>query len=452
MSPSLFRPRRNAAGSACLAAAAAGSAAAFAAGCSDRLLNVTTPSRLTESTFLQAQNAPLITRSAQADFECALGAYVVASGLGSGELTDASQTASRWSYDRRDVLPGDALYATGPCDAVGLGLGVYTPVSTARYTNDQALRALDGWTDAEVAGRAALQLNAAVYAGFSYVLLAEGFCSGAVNGGAEVTTANLLDSADARFTRALAVAAAVTGARRDSLRRDTLVFAAYAGRARARIGRGNRAGAAEDAARVPLGFALTTTGDNNSERRTNRVFTQNNRDFAVTVAPAYRALTVAGQADPRVRVTDANRNAADGSNRVFTQTKYASLTSGIPIANGIEARLILAEAQGAGQGVATLNALRARAGVALPALTAAEAADFQGTVFEERRRELFLQGTRWYDVRRGNLPLVPAPGVVYPAGGTQPKGGTYGDQRCWPLPDVERAANPNARPSAGGNA
>ena len=441
MPPSLFRPRRNAAGSACLGAAAAGFAAAFAAGCSDRLLNVTTPSRLTESTFLQPQNAPLITRSAQADFECALGAYVVASGLGSGELTDASQTAARWSYDRRDVLPGDALYATFACAAVG----VYTPVSTARYTNDQALRALDGWTDAEVAGRAALQLNAAVYAGFSYVLLAEGFCSGAVNGGAEVTTANLLDSADARFTRALAVGAAVTGARR-----DTLVFAAYAGRARARIGRGNRAGAAEDAARVPLGFVLNTTGDNNSERRTNRVFTQNNRDFAVTVSPAYRALTVAGQADPRVRVTDANRNAADGSNRIFTQTKYASLTAGIPIASGIEARLILAEAQGAGQGVATLNALRARAGVALPALTAAEAADFQGTVFEERRRELFLQGTRWYDVRRGNLPLVPAPGVVYPAGGVQPKGGTYGDQRCWPLPDVERAANPNARPSAGG--
>jgi hypothetical protein len=409
-----------------------GLAAAFAAGCSDRLLNVTTPSRLTESTFLQAQNAPLITRSAQADFECALGAYVVASGLGSGELTDASQTASRWSYDRRDVLPGDALYATGPCDAVGLGLGVYTPVSTARYTNDQALRALDGWTDAEVAGRAALQLNAAVYAGFSYVLLAEGFCSGAVNGGAEVTTATLLDSADARFTRALAVAAAVTGARRDSLRRDTLVFAAYAGRARARIGRGNRAGAAEDAARVPLGFVFATTTDATVERRVNRVFAENYRSRFVTVAAPYRGL-----GDPRVAVVDSLRTTSDGSTRFWVQTKYTSLTARTPIATGVEAQLILAEAQGGAAGVATLNALRARPGVALPALSAAQVADFQNTVFEERRRELFLQGNRWFDLRRGNLPLTPAAGVPYA------KGGAYGPQRCWPIPDVERAANPN---------
>jgi hypothetical protein len=75
--------------------------------------------------------------------------------------------------------------------------------------------------------------------------------------------------------------------------------------------------------------------------------------------------------------------------------------------------------------------------VALPALSAAEVADFPGTIYSERARELFLQGNHWFDVRRGNLTQTPAAGTAYP------KGGVYGTQRCWPLPDVERAANPN---------
>jgi len=420
----------RAAAVAALAITAAGAAAACG-DTVDRLLTVQTPSRLADSVFLVPTNARPITNSAQVDFECAYNSYVVASGLASGELADGSQTAARWSYDRREVLPSDALYSTGACGGPAGTLGVYTPIGTARFTNDQALARLEGWTDAEVANRAALRLNAAVYAGYSYLLLAEGFCSAAVNEGPELTTENLLDSAEVRFTRAVELAQEVTGARR-----DTLLNAAYAGRARARIGGADRAGAAEDAARVPLGFVLNATTETAPDRRVNRVFQQNYAARAVTVAPAYRGLTVQGLPDPRVRVVDSVRATGNGQ-RLFVQTKYTGLSAPIPIASGVEAQLILAEARGGAEGVAILNALRARPGVALPALTVAEAADFQNTLFEERRRELFLQGTRWFDLRRGNLPLTPAVGTPYP------NGGSYGDQRCWPLPDVERAANPN---------
>jgi starch-binding outer membrane protein, SusD/RagB family len=398
----------------------------------DRLLTVTTPSRLADEQFLVPQNAQLIVNSAVADFECAFGAYVVASGLASGELADVSQTASRWSYDRRDVQPIDAQYSTSSC----AGLGVYTPISTARFTSDQALRKLDEWSDADVgANRQRLAATAALYAGFSYVLLAEGFCTAAVNTGPEMQTPQILDSAEARFTRTITFATAPQD--------TTLLRAALVGRARARLDKGDRTGAAADAARVPLAFVLNMTADNLAARRNNRVFEQNNANSSLTtVAPAYRSLTVAGQPDPRVRITDQNRVTADQINRWFTQNKYATLTSTIPIASGVEAQLILAEAQGAAQGVATLNALRARAGVGLPALGAAEVADFQGTIYSERARELFLQGNHWFDVRRGNLTLTPTAGTVYA------KGGTYGTQRCWPLPDVERAANPNLRPQS----
>jgi hypothetical protein len=39
--------------------------------------------------------------------------------------------------------------------------------------------------------------------------------------------------------------------------------------------------------------------------------------------------------------------------------------------------------------------------------------------------------------RRFDLAQVPAAGVDYV------KGGEYGDQQCWPLPDVEKLSNPN---------
>jgi hypothetical protein len=227
-----------------------------------------------------------------------------------------------------------------------------------------------------------------------------------------------------RFTKAIAAATTAGDA--------TVLNLAYVGRARARINKGAKPGAADDAARVPVGFVYNATADATIGRRNNRIFQQVNQSNATTVAPAYRTLN-----DPRVSVTDLNRTAPDQVNRLWNQNKYASLTATYPIASGIEAQLILAEARGGAEGVSILNTLRGRAGVALPALTGAETANFDGAVAEERRRELFLQGNRWFDVKRFNLPQVPAANTLYA------KGGVYGTQRCWPLPDVEKLANPN---------
>ena len=387
----------------------------------DSLLAIDTPTRLAEDRFLIPANAALMVSSAVADYECALGAYIVASGLAAGELVDGTQTASRWSYDRRSVLPSDAHYSTFPCASIG----VYTPINTARYTNDQATEQLEGWTDAEVPNRQRLIATSAALAGYSLVLLGEGFCAGVVDVGPELTPAQLFDSAQVRFAKAIAAATTAGD--------QSLLNLAYVGRARARRNLGDMAGAGEDAARVPVGFVYEAQGSTSAARRNNRVFAENNS--AVTVAPAYRGLTVGGQADPRVAVVDAGRNTADNANRLWRQTKYASLSAATPIASGIEAQLILAEARGGAAGVAILNALRASR--SLPALTAAEQAAFAATLLEERNRWLFLQGNRWFDLRLRNLPLVPAVGAAYS------KGGTYGDQRCRPLPDVERLANPN---------
>jgi hypothetical protein len=393
----------------------------------DRLLTVNSPSRLDENNYLVPANALLISNSAVADFECALGGYIVASGLASGELVDGIQTAARWSYDRRDVDPTQALYASASC----VGIGVYTPLNVARHTNDQAVRLLEGWSDQEVANRQRLIARNAAIAGYSLVLLAEGFCEVVIDVGAPFTSAQAFDSAEVRFTRALAAAQAAN--------EPQLVNLARVGRARARLGGGDLAGAAEDAALVPVDFVYNATHDLNAASRNNIVFAQNNQSFAVSVAPDYRNVMVGTTSDPRVPVTDQNRLAPDQANQLFTQNKYASLTAPTPIATGVEARLILAEARGAGEGVGIINSLRARTGVGLPPLTTAEATSFAQTLAEERRRELWLQGNRWFDERRLDLTQVPTPGAPYPKGG-----GVYGNQRCWPLPDVERLANPNA--------
>ena len=58
-------------------------------------------------------------------------------------------------------------------------------------------------------------------------------------------------------------------------------------------------------------------------------------------------------------------------------------------------------------------------------------------IVEERRRELWLEGHRLGDLRRYNLPFSPAAGTPYPFGGV------YGNQTCFPLPDIERINNPN---------
>jgi hypothetical protein len=400
---------------------------AASCGSFDRLLTAETPSRLGEANFLVPANAALISASALADYECALGAYMVVSGLGAGELVDATQTAARWNYDRRNVVASDATYSTSSCE----NIGVYTPINTARYTNDQAVRNLEAWSDAQVPNRQRLiGLNSAL-AGFSLILLGEGFCEGTINVGPSQTSAQLFDSAETRFTRAITAATAAADA--------SILNLAYVGRARARIDRGNKTGAADDASKVPAGFSFNATADASSGRRNNRVFQQANQSFSTSVAPAYRNLLWDGVADPRVLTTDLNRTAGDQVNRLWTQGKYTSLTASFPIATYAEAQLILAEARGGAEGINTLNALRGRAGIALPALTAAQSADFTAALVEERRRELFLQGNRWYDIRRFNLVQVPASGAQYP------KGAVYGNQRCWPLPDAERLANPNFR-------
>lgn len=398
----------------------------------DKLLSVDPRSRIAAGALERPENAQLLLAGAIGDFECAAGAYVALGGLIGEELDDATQTADRYPYDQRVQVSGDRRYAVNACD----NLGVYTPLQTARSTLDNLLRLLDRPDWQSVPGRDTIIATTAAYSGYAYLLLGEGFCSMAVSYfdagqpvyGGEISRDSVFRLAEARFTSA--IAAATTAGMSNTLNM------ALVGRARARLNLGLFSAAEADAALVPPSYQKFTTASTVSTRRNNQVWAQNSAlRTSTSVGAPYRNLN-----DPRVPVTATGRTSTTGV-PLFRQDKYAAANSPIRIASGDEARLIVAESQirqntagSLAAALITLNQFRA-AGNQAP-LVATDQATLLAELIDQRRRALFLEGQHLGDIIRYNLTLVPAAGSPFPGGGT------YGSEKCLPLPDVERLNNP----------
>ena len=379
-------------------------------------------------------NALLLVNGAVADFECAFGAYVVLGGLIGDELAESRSIAERKPFDQRIHTSKERRYAVARCDQ----LGVYTPLQTARVSAERAILLLEAWTDTEVAQRRMLVATMHAYAGYATLLLGEGFCttvlsvldgSGATVHGGEITRDSAFRVAESHYTAAIALAQE-TGA-------STVLNLAFVGRARARLDRGDLASARGDAIRVPSDFTHVMTASANPLRRQNRAWEEQRAEDIVTVGILYRSL-----GDPRVLVTDMRRSGPLGA--IFFEEKYPTAASPIRIAGGAEARLIVAEADLAAGTTASLESARAiidafRARGNQPALSASDATTLRAALIDQRRRELFLEGQHLGDIIRYGVALTPAAGAPYPGGGT------YGSQRCLPLPDVERDNNPALR-------
>lgn len=424
-------------------------AAAGLVGCG-QLLDQEAPSRILEETLQGAAAAKLLVDGARASFGCAFQAYITGMGLIVDELEDTQLAAAGWDWDRRSMLPIGGNFATAACDG-GQQFGIYTPLQTARYTSDLALANLKTFTDAEVAGRGTLIATAAAYAGYSYILLGEGFCTAAVDGGPELQPKDVFALAETRFTEAIAAATA-SGA-------TSVLNMARVGRARARLDLAKLPGQAvvtaklqdarADAALVPAGFKFDIPYNTASTYSRNMFFSRNRESLLYGVAPRYRNMTFSGVADTRVKTTQGVRGQDNLTNNVWYADKYNSQSAPITLAKYQEAQLIMAEADyhlvGPAAAVPYINALHTAVG--LPAFASADGTEILNQLIEERSRELFLESQRGYDFNRFNLPFNPPAGAGFeennPNGATRNKGGTYGSVRCLPLPDVERDNNPN---------
>lgn len=409
----------------------------------DEILEVTPTGLIPAGGLEIPANAAILVSGVASDFDCAFGSYVVVTGLMGEELDDALQTAARWPYDQRMVLANQTFYATNSCT----GIGIYTPLQTARVSANNVRRLLDGWTDVEV-GPLRMQhiARVAAYEGWSTLLLGEAFQESAlstvvgeqVNYAPRITRNEVLQQAITQLSLAITTAQALGG-----IVGDSIVNFARVGRARAYHNLNDMANARTDAAAVPAAFVWSATASDVTSRRANRVYDQSNAtSVAATVGPRYRTLN-----DPRVPVQPlltaggAQRSSALGV-QLWAQRKYLTAASSMPIAQGAEMQLLVAEADRSTNSansvsiIDTFRALGNQGNYTGPT----DAASLLTEIIDQRRRTLWLTGTHFGDVVRYNLTVTPAAGLSAPW--NQDYGPDTGAQLLLPLPEVETRNNP----------
>ena len=399
----------------------------------DSLLEVSDPSRLLAEDVEVPEQANALMNGLEADFICGLSAYFLVTAALSDEFEDTNSGGDNWTLDRRFSGPSDG-WTDNNCTATLPS--AYVPVSRGRWVADNMVGLLTTWTDAEVEDRQERLARAYLLAGFNLYMLGAAHCSGALDEGPEMTTTQLFTQAESRFSEALSIA--------QSQGLTDMENAALVGRARMRLFLGNTAGALTDAQNVPAGFVMNALPGDTPDRLRNQIYDADQFNFQFGVPEWTRNLLTGGVPDPRTSTFDTGEtNGGWAPTTVHAQQKYTAQSSPMPIARYEEAQLIIAEIEGGATAVAIINALRAPH--SLPVFASANETEIQNEVILERQRELWFEGHRAYDVRRHSLPLFPAAGEPYQVG---IKGGTYGDQTCIPMPNIELFNNETIR---GGN-
>ena len=394
-----------------------------AAACSDEFLQVTNPNVIDAATVDPTSAGNTLAASAQQNFATALGWLAMYSGYFTNEVNVSDTFPTRNEFGFRTVSDLNT----------SLNGDVWAPISLATASAKTVLDLTlpNPTTNISLA-------RAATFRGFSILMMATDFCTGSLSSGPELTTAQLLDSAAFWFTRGIDVGKA--NATADGI---ALSNAALVGRARAKLQKGDNAGAAADAALVPSGFEynMRYTDDQNSRTRlSNRLYQFSFDRGSISVAPWYR------QTDPRVPFRAPGSGTAVGQDAVpggfHQQAKFTGYASNIRLASKLEADYIAAEASGsATTQLALIDARRAANGQTAYA-GATDAASVKTELFNQRALEFYLEGKRLADFRRSpasTATTVTATGQPY----FKPGYANTGAQTCYPLPRTERDNNPN---------
>jgi starch-binding outer membrane protein, SusD/RagB family len=186
-------------------------------------------------------------------------------------------------------------------------------------------------------------------------------------------------------------------------------------------------------------------------------FNSLSRRYSVSVSEGTNGLNFGSANDPRVPVCQGGDAACralgvtlatrdDLLRPIIIASAWPARETPVAITNGIEARLIEAEAQlkagNASAALATLNAARTTVAGLAPLTLAATPAAQLTQLFSERAFWFFGRGYRTGDLRRLIRQYGRSANTVFPTG-TWHKGGNYGVDVNFPVPQAEQN-NPNA--------
>ncbi|MEP7383640.1 MAG: hypothetical protein ABI910_18285, partial [Gemmatimonadota bacterium] len=337
-------------------------------------------------------------------------------GLFSDELINAETFSDRINLDAHRVTAAN-----------GTMVALFLDLSRARAAAAAASRKYAKF-DPGTAGH----IEMIAIDGFVHVLFGEHYCSGVpfstitdneeLQYGQPLSTSEIFDVAIAKFDSVIAMA--------QTLQDDNLASLGRVGKGRALVNLGRFAEAASAVSGVPTSFRFDIQSSTNSDRQKNGIwhYFTNSASFSVADREGGVGLPFASDDDPRIRPEDTGGPGFDGETELFVALKYPDATTPTVLADGVEARLIEAEAAlragNASAMLATLDAIRA--GINLDPLTdLGTQVGREDLLFKERAYWLYLTGHRTGDLRREVRQYGRSIASVYPAG-PYFKGGVYG--------------------------
>ena len=397
-----------------------GIAALLAISACGNFLEVEYPNVVSADDVDPLADATTLSVSALQDFASSYGTWAVFGGIFTGELYSA------------DVNSPGNLMSVRQVDETATN-GYFASMSRARVLATKVLSALNGTSGASSVNAA----RAWNVSGYAFLNFADYFCSAAVDGGPELSTAMMLDSAVVNLTKAVDIGTAL-GASGAAMKDLALV-----GRARVHLAAGRKPQALADAQAVTPAFRFDLVYVNdltNITRLGNIIWHQFFNIGNAAVAPPFQNLT-----DPRVQTTAPAVNKLrpmDGVTDMWSINKFNNYAAPIRLASKLEADYIAAEVQGT-PAMLALVALR-RSANAQPAYTGAtDDASVLVEFLRQKTLDFYVEGKRMGDYRRypTQLPFLVPVGTAY----RKPNVPAYGNGRCWPVPIQERTNNPNFR-------
>lgn len=427
--------------------------------CGD-FMEVTNPGAIEPESLESTAYLGLMHDGVVGDFQPTYAWTALFSGFFTDELRMGHTYFENLEIDQRRVTPENGTAA----------LAVFNGLHRSRFLADSVAgryRVLLG----DTAGSDPRFGRILAYAGYTWLMLGEAMCETRINAqGAPLQPLALFPQAIARFDAAIAAAqAARTAAARITVAAtrarvialtDSIENMARVGAARAALNAADKARAISYAQGVVPAYSAYTPaasqgfrynlyykqGASSAETRRFGLpyweFISAGGSWAVLSGTGYESLN-----DPRIPHEAAGAISVSMGGSYFVPNSppsfgsYTGTVTGgrftrdtpLRLASAIEARYIIAEAQGVtAANVQFLNDMRALGGMA--PLTSPTEAEYQEALRVQRAREFFIDGHRLGDLRRYERMYSRD---YWPTGNMYGSTTTFGDQKCWPTPTSE---------------